>query len=104
MARISTDIRLEVRPPDFASAPIIGLDEKAVVEEWNNLKGSKVDFGPGAVQSTPNVTRPTREAGYLQQYSKSCSTVVLRCLEAGGLYTVFPETKFSFSAFGHGAN
>ena len=98
MARISSDTREENRPPDFASAPISGLDESAIIKFWNGMNATTRDYGRGGKQAGPTELVPSGPRTTYNLYTNNCSTVVLKCLVAGGLYDVFPVTERLMSA------
>jgi hypothetical protein len=90
---ISLDKRLEggkgnpPKIPDYASAPIHGLDEAAIENWWLKVaKRAKVEGH--AVRQQPNRI----SGGKYNLFAKNCSDVVLEALLLGGMHKAFPIT------------
>lgn len=89
MANITTDMLAEGDGkrllPDYASAPINGLDEATIVGFWDSYKSH-------CVADARKGFKCNEKGDDYQLLLINCSTIVLNCLKAGGVYKKFPKT------------
>ena len=83
---MTEDKQQEGQIPDWASAPIRGLDEAAMSAAWREISGRM----PGWRPDRRDVKSATGEYDFA---INNCSDMVLNILKAGGLLTRYPATR-----------
>jgi hypothetical protein len=73
------------RNPDYASAPINGLDEDRISLWWKEISGRKPgDYSPSRHEDRPAVGKFKLLSGY------NCSNMVVRAMVVGGIFRKYP--------------
>jgi hypothetical protein len=86
---ISIDKRSEGRNPDYVSAPINGLDEKAIQKYWWIRK-------PGLDHAKQEMKIPLSDSTY-NIITANCATIVWAAMLAGGLKAKYPAVYSAFA-------
>lgn len=84
---ISEDKKSEGGIPNYASPPIKGLDEAAMLKHWCKLSGRLPKEGHKIAQEMKFIP-----GGSYDLFTKSCAGVVLDVLIAGGMFSKYPLT------------
>lgn len=79
---MAEDTRLEGRGPDYASAPIGGLDETKIAEFWNRVSCRPPNDASALPSERMAVCKPDEYA----IFNNNCSAMVVRALGAGGAW------------------
>jgi hypothetical protein len=79
---IAEDKKAEKRIPDYASAPILGLDEAAIATWWDQVAAK----GPSNSGPVGNEMRIKKNTATYAVFANNCSAMVIRGLLVGGAW------------------